>query len=132
MTQLDISFKKAPFSSLLRGPATKWYKGFNTGNPLPTWIQVRTDFITRFSDDRDNYRHRISAENCVRGKEALVKDFYHRVKQAVVVCDIWQIKRKKLTAITQKEINSKLVTCSFIFCDLRSFIIVIFSLSSEI
>ena len=48
-----------------------------------------------------------------------------------VVCDLWQIKRKKLTTITQKEINSKLVTCSFIFCDLRSFIFVIFSLSSE-
>ena len=40
-----------------------------------------TAFITRFSDDRDKYRHRITAENCVRGKEELVKSFYHRVKQ---------------------------------------------------
>ena len=75
--------KKALFSSLLRGPAAEWYEGFNVGNPLPTWIQVRTAFITRFSDDRDKYRHRITAENCVRGKEELVKNFYHRVKQAV-------------------------------------------------
>ena len=75
--------KKALFSSLLRGPAAEWYEGFTVGNPLPTWIQVRTAFITRFSDDRDKYRHRIPAENCVRGKEELVKNFYHRVKQAV-------------------------------------------------
>ena len=75
--------KKALFSSLLRGPAAEWYEGFNVGNPLPTWIQVRTALITRFSDDRDKYRHRITPENCVRGKEELIKNFYHRVKQAV-------------------------------------------------
>ena len=75
--------KKALFSSLLRGAAAEWYEGFNVGNPLPTWIQVKTAFITRFSDDRDKYSHRITAENCVRGKEELVKNFYHRVKQAV-------------------------------------------------
>ena len=75
--------KNALFSSLLSGTAAEWYEGFNTGNPLPTWIQVRTAFITRFSDNRDKYRHRITAENCVRGKEELVKNFYHRVKQAV-------------------------------------------------
>ena len=75
--------KKALFSSLLPGPAAEWYEAFNPGNPLSTWIQVRTAFITRFSDDRDKYRHRITAENCVRGKEELVKNFYHRVKQAV-------------------------------------------------
>ena len=75
--------KKALFSSLLRGPAAEWYEGFNVGNPLPTWIQVRTAFITRFSDDRDKYRHSITAENYVRGKVELVKNFYHRVKQAV-------------------------------------------------
>ena len=75
--------KKALFSSLLRGPAAEWYEGFNVCNPLPTWIHFRTAFITRFSDDRDKYRHRITAENCVRGKEELVKNFYHRVKQAV-------------------------------------------------
>ena len=31
----------------------------------------------------DKYRHRITAENCVRGKEELITNFYHRVKQAV-------------------------------------------------
>ena len=75
--------KKALFSSLLRGPAAEWYEGFNTSNPLPTWIQVRTAFITRFSDVRDKYRLRIIDEICVRGKKGLVKNFYQRVKPAI-------------------------------------------------
>ena len=45
--------------------------------------QIRTAFIDRFSDDRDKYRHRISAENCVRGNEELIKNFSHRDKSAV-------------------------------------------------
>ena len=37
----------------------------------------------RFSDERDKYRHRITAENCLRGNEELIKNFYHRGKGAV-------------------------------------------------
>ena len=37
----------------------------------------------RFLDDRDKYRHRVTAENWVRGNEELIKNFYHRVKSAV-------------------------------------------------
>ena len=80
---LDISSERKLFSSLLRGAAAEWYEEFNVGNQLSTWIHVRTAFITRFSDDRDKNRHRITAENCVTGKEELVKNFYHRVKQTV-------------------------------------------------
>ena len=73
--------KKALFSSLLRGPAAEWYADSITD--AATWDQIRTAFIDRFSDDRDKYRHRITAENCVRGNEELIKNFYHRVKSAV-------------------------------------------------
>ena len=73
--------KKALFSSLLRGPAAEWYA--DSINNAATWDQIRTAFIDRFSDDRDKYRHRITAENCVRGNEELIKNFYHRVKNAV-------------------------------------------------
>lgn len=73
--------KKALFSSLLRGPAAEWYA--DSINDTATWDQIRTAFIDRFSDDRDKYRHRITAENCVRGNEELIKNFYHRVKSAV-------------------------------------------------
>ena len=79
--QQDISSEKL-LSSLLRGRAAEWYEGFNTGSSLLPWIQARTALITRFSDDKDKYRHRITTENCVRGK-TIIKNFYHRVKQAV-------------------------------------------------
>ena len=73
--------KKALFSSLLRGPAAEWYA--DSLNDAAIWKQIRTAFIDRFSDDRDKYKHRITAEICVRGNEELIKNFYHRVKSAV-------------------------------------------------
>ena len=71
--------KKGLFSSLLRGPAAEWYGK----NDAATWDQIRTAFIDRFSDERDKYRRRIRAENCERGNEELIKNFYHSVKSAV-------------------------------------------------
>ena len=53
--------KKALFSSLLRGPAAEWYA--DSRGDAAAWDQIRTVFINRFSDDRDKYRHKITAEN---------------------------------------------------------------------
>ena len=38
--------KKAPFSSLLRGPAAEWYE--NNITNATTWENVRTNVVTRF------------------------------------------------------------------------------------
>ena len=46
--------KKALFSSLLRGPAAEWYES-NIANAT-TCENVRTNFITRFSDGRNKFR----------------------------------------------------------------------------
>ena len=73
--------KKALFSSLLQGPAAE--KSAVSIYDTPTWDQIRTTFIDRFSDDQDKNRHRIKAETCVRGNEEKVKNFCHRVKTAV-------------------------------------------------
>ena len=73
--------KKALFSSLLRRPAAERYA--DSIHDAATWDQIRTAFFDRFPDDRDKYRHRITAEICVRGNEELNKNFYHRVKSAV-------------------------------------------------
>ena len=73
--------KKALFSSHLQGPAAECYA--DSIGHAATWDQIRTAFIDRFSDDQDKDRHRITAENCVRGNEKLLKNFYHRVKSAV-------------------------------------------------
>ena len=73
--------KKALFSSLLRGPAAEWYTdNIEDGHD---WQHIRTHFLTRFSDNRDKYRYRITAENSVRGNEEIVKNYFHRVKRAV-------------------------------------------------
>ena len=49
---VNYSFrKKALFSSLLRGPAAEWYESNITNTT--TWENVRTNFITRFSDGRN-------------------------------------------------------------------------------
>ena len=73
--------EKALFSSLRRGPPSEWYA--DSINDAATWDQIRTASIDRFSDDRDKYRHRITADNCVRDNKGLIKNFYHRVKSAV-------------------------------------------------
>ena len=75
------SEKKALFSSLLREPAAEWYA--DSKNDAATWDQIKTAFIDRFSVDQDKYRHRITAEECVRGNEELIKNFFDRVKSAV-------------------------------------------------
>ena len=74
--------KKALFSPLLRRPAPEWYA--DSINDAATWDQNKTAFLDRFSDDRDKYRHRILAENCVRGNEDLTKNFCQCQKR------VWQ------------------------------------------
>ena len=55
--------KKALFSSLLRGPVAEWYGSTNTD--AMTWNDVRNLFITRFSDGRNKFRHRMEVEHCI-------------------------------------------------------------------
>ena len=73
--------KTALISSLLRGLAAEWYA--DSINDAAAWDQIKTAFIDRFFDDRDKYRQRITAENCVLVNEELTKNFYHRIKSAV-------------------------------------------------
>ena len=56
--------KKTLFSSLLRGPAAECYG--STIQDAMTWIELRTLFITRFSDGRSKFRHRMEVEHCIR------------------------------------------------------------------
>ena len=49
--------KKALFSSLLKGTAAEWYG--STIQEAMTWNEVRTQFITRFSDGRNKFKHRM-------------------------------------------------------------------------
>ena len=73
--------KKALFSSLLRGPAAEWYESNITN--ATTWDDVRTNFITRFSDGRNKFRFRMEVEHCIRGDGEEIRNFLHRIKRTV-------------------------------------------------
>ena len=73
--------KKALFSSLLRGPAAEWYGStIETATP---WEDIRTNFITRFSDGRNKIRHRLEVEHCVRRDGEEIRIFFHRIIKTV-------------------------------------------------
>ena len=73
--------KKALFSSLLRGPAADCYESNITN--ATTWENVRTNFITRFSDGRNKFRYRLEVEHCIRGDGEEIRNFLHRIKRTV-------------------------------------------------
>ena len=76
-----ISAKKALFSSLLRGPAAEWYG--STIEAATPWEGIRTNFITRFSDGRNKFRHRLEVEHCVRRDGEEIRNFLHGIKKTV-------------------------------------------------
>ena len=72
--------KKALFSSVLRGPTAEWYE--NNITNATVWENVRTKFITRFSDGRNKFRHRMEVEHCIRGDGEEIRNL-HRIKRTV-------------------------------------------------
>ena len=68
--------KKAFFSSLLQGPAAEWYENY-TENAI-TWSATWEQFITRFSDGRNKFRHKMEVEHCVRGHGEEIRNFLHQ------------------------------------------------------
>ena len=73
--------KKALFSPLLRGPGAEWYE--NNIENTTSWAHTREQFITRFSDERNKFRHRMEVEHCVRGDGEKIRNFLHRKKKIV-------------------------------------------------
>ena len=73
--------KKALFSSLLRGPAAERYE--NNITNATTCENVRTNFITRFSDGRNKFRYRMEVEHCITGDGEEIRNFLHRIKRTV-------------------------------------------------
>ena len=47
------------------------------------WNDVRTLFVTRFSDGRNKFRHRIEVEHCIRADGEEIRNFLHRIKKTV-------------------------------------------------
>ena len=66
---------------MLRGPAAEWYG--STIQDAMTWKEVRILFITRFSDGRNKFRHRMEVEHCIRADGEEIRKFLHRMKKTV-------------------------------------------------
>ena len=73
--------KKALFSSLLKGLAAEWYG--STIQDAMTWNEVRTLFVTRFSDGRNKLRNRMEVEHFIRTDGEEIRKFLHRIKNTV-------------------------------------------------
>ena len=71
--------KKALFSSLLRRPAAEWYEKKWECHHLGS--HTREQFITRFSDGRNKFPHRMEVEHCVRGDGEDIRNFLHRIEK---------------------------------------------------
>ena len=72
--------KKALFSSLLQGPAERYEINIEYAT---TWADTREQFITRLSDGRNKFRHRMEVEHCVRGDGEEIRNFLYRIKKIV-------------------------------------------------
>ena len=68
-------------ASLLRTPAAEWYEN-NIGNAT-NWAATPEQFIARFSDGQNKFRHRMEVEHCVRGDGKEIRNFLHRLKKIV-------------------------------------------------
>ena len=66
---------------MLKGPAAEWCG--STIQDAMTWKEVRTLFITRFSDGRNKFRHRMEVEHCIRADGEEIRKFLHRMKKTV-------------------------------------------------
>ena len=73
--------KKALFSSLLQGPAAEWCE--NNIESATTWADTREQFITRFFDGRNKFRHSMEVKHNVRGDGEEIRNFLHRVRKIV-------------------------------------------------
>ena len=73
--------KNSLLSSLFRGPAAGWYES-NIEAATP-WEHIRTNFITRFSVERNLFRYRMDLENCIRRDGEENRNVLHRIKRTV-------------------------------------------------
>ena len=75
------SRQRSLFGSLLTDTSLEWFND-NVTNAT-TWAQLKHLFLNRFTDGRDQFKHRIDAENAARQDGELIKNYFHRSKSSV-------------------------------------------------
>ena len=48
-----------------------------------TWNSDQTQSISRYSDGKNNFRHRMEVEHCIRAHSEESRNFFHRIKEPV-------------------------------------------------
>ena len=72
---------KPLFSSLLQGPTGERYK--KNIEKTTTWAATSKQFLTRFLDGRNKFRHRMDVEHYVPGHGEKIRNFRHVIKKIV-------------------------------------------------
>ena len=72
--------RNAIFGSVLRSPAAE---GFDSLEAAIAWDEMKTQFITRFTDGKMQYRFQIEAENLKTQPDENIKRYIHRIKSLV-------------------------------------------------
>ena len=75
------SRQRSLFGSLLTDTSLEWFNDYVTN--ATTWAQLKDLFLNRFTDGRDQFKHRIAAENAARQDGELIKNYLHRIKFSV-------------------------------------------------
>ena len=85
--------KKALFSSLLRGPVAELYESNITN--ATTLENVRTNFITGFSDGRNKFRYRMEVEHALEEMEKIFETSYTVSSERLIKAGpmIWTVLR---------------------------------------
>ena len=66
---------------MLTDTSLEWVNDYVTN--ASTWAQLKDLFLNRFTDRRDQFKHRIDAENASRQDGDLIKNYFHRIKSSV-------------------------------------------------
>ena len=69
------------FGSLLTDTALEWFTDNATN--ATTWAHLKDLFLNRFFEGRDQFKHRIDAENAARQDDELIVNYFHRIKTSV-------------------------------------------------
>ena len=80
---LSLIERKIEFSLRLRPGAGDAQNEHDARTPAELWDDVRTDFLNRFTDEKDKYRKRIEVETIRRQPDKLIKIYVHRLTKAV-------------------------------------------------
>ena len=75
------SRQRSLIGSLLTDTALEWLNDFVTDTT--TRARFKNLFLNRFTDGRDQFKHKKDAENAARQDGKLMKNYFHRIESSI-------------------------------------------------